>query len=150
MQREVLALNPNDPDTLAQIGWRLAVRGNREGLDYLEQALERSANPPGWYNNLISVYAYLDGDYARALTAAEKSATSGSPVGESLAAMSHAKLGDMEAAHAALKAMANAWPLLGRDPAAAYRMHHATDEIVEALVQGLREAGWTPPDKASQ
>jgi hypothetical protein len=63
--------------------------------------------------------------------------------------MSHAKLGDMEAARVSLAAMAEAWPLLGRDPAAAYRMHHASDAIVEALVEGLREAGWTPPDAAS-
>ena len=149
LQREVLALNPYDPDTLAQLGWRLAVRGNREGLDYLEQAVARSANPPGWYFQLIAIYAYLDGDYARALAAAEKSATSGSPIGLSLAAMTHAKLGDMETARVALAAMAEAWPLLGRDPAAAYRMHHASDAIVEALVEGLREAGWTPPDAAS-
>ena len=149
LQREVLALNPYDPDTLAQLGWRLAVRGDREGLDYLEQAVARSANPPGWYFQLIAIYAYLDGDYARALAAAEKSATSGSPIGLSLAAMSHAKLGDMETARVSLAAMAEAWPLLGRDPAAAYRMHHASDAIVEALVEGLREAGWTPPDAAS-
>jgi TolB-like protein/Tfp pilus assembly protein PilF len=150
LQREVLALNPYDPDTLAQLGWRLAVRGNREGLEYLEQAVARSANPPGWYYNLIAVYAYLDGDYARALTAAEISATSGSATGMSFAAMSHAKLGDMEAARDALAAMAKAWPLLGRDPAAAYRVHHATDAMVEALVEGLRAAGWTPPDARSQ
>lgn len=70
-------------------------------------------------------------------------------VGLSLAAMSHAKLGDMEAARDSLTDIAKAWPLLGRDPAAAYRMHHATDTIVEALVEGLRAAGWTPPDEAS-
>jgi TolB-like protein/tetratricopeptide (TPR) repeat protein len=149
LQRKVLALNPYDPDTLAQLGWRLAVRGDREGLDYLEQAVARSANPPGWYFQLIAVYAYLDGDYARALAAAERSSKAGSAVGLSLAAMSHAKLGDMETARAELAAMAEAWPLLGRDPAAAYRMHHATDEIVAGLVEGLREAGWTPPDEGS-
>jgi TolB-like protein len=150
LQREVLALNPYDPDTLAQLGWRLAVRGNREGLEYLERAIARSANPPGWYSQLIAIYAYIDGDYARALAAAEKSATFGSSIGLSLAAISHAKLGDMDAARDALAAMAVAWPLLARDPAAAYRMHQATDEIVEALVDGLRSAGWTPPEEASQ
>jgi hypothetical protein len=46
--------------------------------------------------------------------------------------------------------MAEALPLIGRDPAAAYRIHQANDEIVEALVAGLREAGWTPPEEASQ
>jgi TolB-like protein len=149
LQRQVLALNPYDPEALAQLGWRMAVRGNREGLDYLEQAIARSANPPGWYSHLIAVYAYLDGDYARALEAAEKSAVVGSAMGLSFAAMSHAKLGHTEAAQDALAAMAAAWPLMGRDPATAYRMHQASDEIVEALVAGLREAGWTPPDGAS-
>jgi TolB-like protein len=149
LQREVLALNPHDPDILAQTGWRMAVRGDREGLDHLERAVARSANPPGWYSHLIAVYAYLDGDYARALAAAERSSKAGSAVGLSLAAMSHAKLGDMETARAELAAMAEAWPLLGRDPAAAYRMHHATDEIVAGLVEGLREADWTPPDEGS-
>ena len=149
LQRKVLALNPYDPDTLAQLGWRLAVRGDREGLAYLEQAVARSADPPGWYYHLIAIYAYLDGDYARALAAAEKSSRSGSAIGLSLAAMSHAKLGDMDAARSELAAMAEAWPMMGRDPAAAYRVHHADDAIVEKLVEGLRAAGWTAPDEAS-
>ena len=63
--------------------------------------------------------------------------------------MSRARLGDMETARAELDAMAEAWPLLARDPAAAYGMHQATDEIVDSLVEGLREAGWTPPVEAS-
>jgi TolB-like protein/Tfp pilus assembly protein PilF len=150
LQREVLALNPHDPDILAQHGWRLAVRGDREGLDYLQRAVARSVNPPGWYYHLIAVYAYLDGDYARALTAAEKSSKSGSAVGLSLAAINQAKLGNMEAARDALVGMAEAWPLLGRDPAAAYRIHHATEPMIEALVEGLRFAGWAPPDDTKQ
>ena len=149
LQRQVLALNPYDPEALAQLGWRIAVRGDREGLDYLDQAIARSANPPGWYSHLIAVYAYLDGDYARALEAAEKSAVVGSAMGLSFAAISHAKLGNTEAAQDALAAMTAAWPLMGRDPATAYRMHQANDKIVEALVAGLREAGWTPPYGAS-
>ena len=147
LQREALAINPHIPDTLAQLGWRMAVRGDREGLAYLEQAVARSADPPGWYYHLIAVYAYLDGDYTRALAAAEKSSRSGSAIGLSLAAISHAKLGDMEAARAELAAMARVWPLMARDPAAAYRMHHADDVIVAALVEGLRAAGWTAPDE---
>ncbi|WP_223421667.1 hypothetical protein [Tateyamaria pelophila] len=150
LQRKVLALNPYDPDTLAQLGWRLAVRGNREGLEYLQQAIARSNHPPGWYFHLIAVYAYLDGDYTRALDAASQSAASGSPMAMSFAAMSHAKLGDMEAAGAALATMAEGSPLLGSDPAAAYRMHHASETIIEALVDGLRAAGWVPPDEVTQ
>ena len=148
LQREVLALNPYDPDTLAQLGWRMAVRGNRDGLEYLEQAVARSMNPPGWYTHLIAVYAYLDGDYGRALAASEKSVKAGSPMGLSFAAMTHAKLGDMDAAGEALASMAEGWPLMGRDPAAAYRMHQTDETIIEALVEGLRSAGWKPPESA--
>ncbi|MGY4173697.1 tetratricopeptide repeat protein [Bradyrhizobium sp. USDA 4529] len=36
-------LNPNDPDILAQFGWRLAIRGNfSEGVPMLKRAIERT------------------------------------------------------------------------------------------------------------
>lgn len=149
-QREALALNPHDPEVLAQLGWRLAARGNwDEGLPYLEQAIARSADPPGWYYHLVAVHDYLEGDYAGALAAAERSAKLGSAIGLSLAAISHARLGDIDAAADNLAAMAEAWPLLGRDPAAAYASFQADDRIIEALVGGLRDAGWASPDEAS-
>ncbi len=149
LQREALALNPYDPDTLAQLGWRLAVRGDWDnGLPYLNEAIDRSGSPPGWYFHMISVHHYLEGDYAAALAAAERSAKVGSPIGLSLAAISHAKLGDMAAARDDLAAMAEAWPLLARDPAAAYRSFQADESIIAPLVEGLRAAGWTEPDAA--
>lgn len=86
----------------------------------------------------------------RALAAAEKSSKSGSAVGLSLAAMSLAKPRNMEGARDALMGMAETWPLLERDPAAVYRIHHINEPMVEALVVGLRFAGWTPPDDAKQ
>ena len=147
LQREALALNPQDPEALAQLGWRLAARGNWDaGLPYLEQAIARSADPPGWYYHAISVHDYLEGDYAAALAAAERSAKFGSAVGLSLAAIAHAGLGDMEAAGDELAVMAKAWPLLARDPAAAYASFQADDQIIAALLQGLRDAGLVVPD----
>lgn len=44
--RTALALNPEDPETLHQLGWRLVVRGRlEEGADYLRQAIARSIDP---------------------------------------------------------------------------------------------------------
>lgn len=146
LQRRAVELNPNDPETLAQLGWRLSVRGNwEEGIPLLTKAIDRSVNPPGWYYHLISVHEYLEGNYAEALAAAERSAKCGSAIGLSLAAISHAKLGNAEASRDNLAAMAEAWPLLASDPASGYRNFHATDQIVEALVAGLQEAGWRAP-----
>lgn len=147
LQREALALNPHDPEALAQLGWRLAARGNWDaGLPFLEQAITRSADPPGWYFHAISLHDYLEGDYAAALAAAERSAKFGSAVGLSLAAIAHAGLGDMEAAGDDLAAMAKAWPLLARDPAAAFASFQVDDQITAALVQGLHDAGLVVPD----
>ena len=144
IQRQALALNPNDPDTLAQLGWRLAVRGGfREGIPYLQQAIERSVNPPGWYYHLIAIDHYMNASYAQMLETARKSAADGSGIGWSLIAIAQGALGNQAAAREALAKMAEKSPALARDPAAGYRRHQATDEIVNVLVAGLRKAGWT-------
>ena len=75
IQRQALALNPNDPDTLAQLGWRLAIRGRwDEGLAYIERAIARTVNPPGWYYDLMTIHLYLEGRYREMLASAEHSA----------------------------------------------------------------------------
>ena len=62
--------------------------------------------------------------------------------------ISHAKLGDVAAARDDLAAMAEAWPLLARDPAAAYRSFKADESLIAPLVEGLRAAGLTLPEAA--
>jgi tetratricopeptide (TPR) repeat protein len=151
IQRQALALNPNDPDTLAQLGWRLAVRGNwDEGIGYLRQAIDRTISPPGWYYHLVAVHAYLQGNYADAITAAEISGRNGSSIGLSIMAMSQAALGDIDEARKSLETLENLDPGFLRDPAAAYRTHHPIDEILSALLDGLRKAGWKEPVAATR
>ena len=145
--RQALTMNPNDPDTLAQLGWRLAVRGNfDEGIPYLRRAIGRSVNPPGWYYHLIAVDHYMQGRYAEMLTAAGAGNVEGSGISWSFVAIANGALGNKEAADEALTKMAETSPQIARDPAAVYRRHGATEAIVDALVGGLRKAGWTEPD----
>jgi tetratricopeptide (TPR) repeat protein len=140
----------NDPDTLAQLGWRLAARGEfDEGIAYLEKAVARSANPPGWYFHLLAVRDYLKGDYQHMLEMAERSAVDGSGTSWSFIAIACAALGQPDEARAALDRWATIDPEAYRDPAAEYRMHGGTEETVNALVAGLRKAGWTAPDSAT-
>ena len=149
IQRQALALNPNDPDTMAQLGWRLAVRGRwDEGLAYIERAIARTINPPGWYYDLITIHLYLEGRYREMLASAEHSAA-GDPTGVSLLAIAHGALGNQAAAQEALATMAEQSPALARDPAAVYRRFQPLDSIVDALMDGLRKAGWTPPPAAA-
>ncbi|THK34540.1 hypothetical protein EHS39_29520 [Ensifer sp. MPMI2T] len=146
IQRNALELNPNDPDTLAQLGWRLAARGKfDEGVPLLQRAIDRTVSPPGWYFHLIVVHHYLQGNYREALAAAERARIDGSALSWSFLAIAHGALGNQDAARQALAEMAARSPLLARDPAAAYRRHQAIDTIVDGLVAGLRKAGWTEP-----
>ena len=149
IQRQALALNPNDPDTLAQLGWRLAVRGNwDEGIPYLERAIERTVSPPGWYFHLITIHLYLQGRYAEMLAAAERALVDGSGISWSLVAIAQGELGNRRRRAQALARMAEVWPPHAPDPAAEYRRHQPIDSIVAALVAGLRKAGWTEPGAA--
>jgi TolB-like protein len=145
-QRAALALNPNDPDTLAQLGWRLAARGNfDEGMPYLERAIARSANPPGWYFHLVAVHEYLKGDYEKMLAAAERSSVDGSALSWSFIAIADGALGRREDAETALAKWKTMDPASYEDPAAEYRIHGGAQKTVDALMAGLRQAGWTPP-----
>jgi TolB-like protein len=146
LARRALALNPNDPDALAQLGWRLSVRGNfEEGIPYLSRAIERSVSPPPWYYHPIALERLIANDMQGMLAAAERAALDDSSVSDALLAIAHAGLGDAGAAADALERMARKWPLLGRDPASAFRRHQLREDLVTALVDGLRGAGWQPP-----
>ncbi|UFI05423.1 tetratricopeptide repeat protein [Roseibium aggregatum] len=144
LAKKALDLNPNDPDTLAQLGWRLAVVGKfEEGIPYLEKAIERTRNAPGWYFHLIAINHMLNGRYAEMLTAAKKGVLDGSGVSWCLVAVAQSKLGNKAAARAALEKMTDVSPGLGRDPGTFLRSHQASEQIVSSLMKGLKEAGWT-------
>jgi len=138
--RQALALNPYDPDILAQLGWRLAVRGKfDEGIPLLKRAIERTVNPPGWYFHLVAVDLYLKGEYDEMLAVAERSSVDGTGISWLLIAIACSEAGNPERTRFALEKMGASGPLM-RDPAAYFRRHGATDRIVAALVAGLDKA----------
>lgn len=140
MARRALELNPRDPETLAQLGWRLAVRGKfEEGIAFLKRAIDRSLNPPGWYYHLIAIDLYLKGDYEEMLRVARRSVEGGRGVSQLLIAVAAGELGDHELARQALKKMSE-YKSFASDPAGYIRRHGATEEIVAALMAGLRKA----------
>ena len=145
IQRQALALNPNDPETLAQLGWRLAFRGRwEEGLAYSERAIARTIDPPGWYYDTSTIHLYLEGRYREMLASAEHSAA-GDTTGVALLAIAHGALGNQAAAQRALDTMAKQAPAFNRDPAAVLRRFRLLDSYIDALIEGLRKAGWTEP-----
>jgi TolB-like protein len=146
LMRKALALNPNDPETLVQFGWRLAARGKfDEGIPLVEKAIARTVRPPGWYFHSIAVDRYLKGDYAGAIEAAGRSAANGSGVGLVVVAAAQASLGNQPEAREALKELQRSDRDMMNDPAAVFRTHQVVESTVQALVEGLVKAGWRAP-----
>ncbi len=128
--RIALDLNPHDPDTLAQVGWRLSVRGKfDEGGPLMAQAIQRTVDPPGWYYHLPSLQHFMQGNFERALEEAEIAASKGTGFAWFLVAINAAALGDAEKTALALDVL-SAHPYISADPAAFLRRHGAIDEIV--------------------
>ena len=136
LARRAVALNPYDPDTLAQLGWRLAMRGNFDaGVPLLRQAVDRSVNPPAWYFDMIAAGDMMKGDCGAMRRDAERGALSGRPIAESLLAIAAGAQGDREAAGAALARIPPGW-----DAALYVRRHGGTEEIATAIMNGFETA----------
>jgi len=148
LARQALEKNPYDPDTLYQLGWRLAVRGNfEEGVPLLERAIARTVNPKGSYFHLLTLDRLMNGDGGGMLQLAEHGAIEESALSQMLVAIAHGQLGNMDAARQALLRMKEISPRVAEDPLALFRRAQATAEIIEAVGAGLRRAGW--PDALS-
>ncbi len=68
-----LALNPNDPEILADIGHFLAFMGQFErGIDLSKQAQQLNPLHPGWYFFSFARYHYDQRNYAETLAYVER------------------------------------------------------------------------------
>ena len=141
MQRQAIALNPHDPESLAQLGWRLVVRGQwEEGGTLLQEAIDRSVVVPVWYHETLAVALYLGGDLQRARDEAELGKEDCCP-GYAILAITEAALGHTAAARAALDEALRQSPQLARDPVAYWANFQVAPEVIERLNAGLAKAG---------
>jgi TolB-like protein len=148
--RRAVELNPNDPSTLGYHGWRLAARGQfEEGVPFLRKAIDRSANAPPVFYHMIAVERLMNGDMEGMLTAAERASIDQSSVSDALLAVAYGGLGLGDEAQAALDRMAQKWPLLMQDPAAAFGWHNLHPDLIEAIANGLETAGRAPAQSAA-
>jgi TolB-like protein/tetratricopeptide (TPR) repeat protein len=140
IMHQALEINPYDPEALAQLGWRLAVRGKfEEGIPLLKRAIARTENPPGWYSHLIAVDLYLRRQYQQMREVVERGDPDNSGFSDLLIAVANGELGNRDATRAALKKL-SVFKSLASDPAAYMRRHGAVDEIVNAIMAGLQKA----------
>ena len=118
VQRRAIALNPDNPESLAQLGWRLMARGRwDEGAAYLRDAIDRSVRVPAWYYSTLASALYLKGDLARALDAAELGKGDCCGIGYAVLAIAEAAAGHPAEARAALDEALRAGARPGARPA---------------------------------
>jgi len=152
LAKRALEINPHDPDTLAQLGWRMGVRGEfEESVPYMLAAVDKAAQPLGWYYNVLAIYYLMDGDYAEMQRVANLGVegvhgTDGDfQLSIALVAMAAAEAGDEALVK---KAMASLDPdfLFARDPEGFLDNFKTTDAITDTMIASFQKArdiaGW--------
>lgn len=140
--QQAVEANPNDPDALANLAYRLGTRNRfEEAVPLMERAIARSVQPVPFYYHIIAMNHMMRGDWEDMLEAANHSVADGSSVSYALLAIAHGALGNETAARKNLDRMAERWPLLAEDPKAAFELHNVESEIIEEIVSGLEQAG---------
>lgn len=137
--RRALDLNPNDPETLADIGHYLAFMGEFErGVALSEQAKQLNPLHPGWYHFSLARHHYNQRDYEAVLVDIERIAMPGFYWTHFLRTAAFGQLGRPEA-RASAKKIFELNPTFSA--AAELKKWNAAPEDLNHLLEGLKKAG---------
>src|SRR5918994_4927681 len=102
-QRQAVDLNPNNPELLAQLGWRIAFAADwQAGMALVRQGAQRSMAERGWYYLWLAIDDYRRGDYRSTRANLDRLGGPFFFVQPALVAMCQAELGNRAAALQAL------------------------------------------------
>ena len=142
VQRQAVHRNPNDPEGLAQLGWRLLAQGHvNEGTHLIEQAIARSLVVPSWYHMVLALARFLAGDAVGARSQARLGKDYDMGPGYATLALVEAATGHKGPARSALAEALRRSELLRRDPVAFWQPFQVVPEVVERFNAGLARAG---------
>jgi len=135
-----LRLNPNDPETLADVGHYLAFMGEFErGVELSGRARELHPLHPGWYYFSFARRDYHRGAYEEVIRSVEKIGLPNFYWTHLLDAAAKGQLGRPEAARAVSRIL-EIKPNFSAH--AELRKWNAAPADLEHIVEGLRKAGW--------
>jgi len=137
--RLALQLNPNDPETLADIGHFLAFAGEFErGLELSLRARRLNPLHPGWYYFASVRWNYSRRDYAEAVADARRTGMEDFYWTWIFVAAAHGQMGVPEAKESLARMFALKPDC---DPRAELRKWNAAPDDLEHVMEGLRKAG---------
>lgn len=135
-----LALNPNDSDVLADIGWCLVALDNSErGAELVRKAIALNPGHPPWYHGGLAIYALQNDDAAEAIAHATANARDSGALSGMLLAGAHRLNGDAAQAKAVLAGLETDYPDAMRAPDAFLRTWRVPDKVA-GLILGRDDA----------
>lgn len=137
--RRALDLNPNDPETLADIGHYLAFMGEFErGTELSRRAQQLNPLHPGWYHFSFARLHYHRREYAAVVAEVQRAGLSHFYWAHLLAAAALGQMGDPGAPQALARVFALKPDFAAR--AELKKWNAAPDDLVH-IIEGLRRAG---------
>ena len=134
-----LSLNPNDPETLADIGHYLAFMGAFErGIELSSRARELNPLHPGWYHFSFARYHYDRREYAEMLKVVERIAMPHFYWTHMLNAAAQGQLGDARATGSLERIFKLRPDFSARTELTKW---NAAPDDLEHLMEGLHKAG---------
>ncbi|NKB50415.1 MAG: tetratricopeptide repeat protein [Alphaproteobacteria bacterium] len=135
-----LALNPNDAETVAEVGHYCTWMGDFErGIALNRQAVALNPLHPGWYYFAFTQYHYNQRDYAQAVADVEKAGMPNFYWTPLMKAAALGELGETERAAAALARMRELKPDLS--PREEIKKWNCAPDHAAHLMEGLKKAG---------
>jgi adenylate cyclase len=146
-----LAIDPHNPDLLAELGLRYAMRGQWSlSRPLIAEAFARNPATPSGYRIATFQYHYMRGDYHAALQEALQVKARYVLYGHLATAAVYGQLGDKANAEAVLAKVLAIEPTYGDRVADDLAKRGVSPFIIRAIVEGLVKAGLrVPPPEAN-
>ncbi len=142
-----VALNPNNADVLASVGWYVAHAGRWEwGLELVERAMALSPFYPNWYHQPFVDDHYRKQEYEAALVRARQMNIPGLYFTYLNLAFVNGQLGRHDDAKAAVAELLAVYPNFAAEAYAVLRKWYHDEEHIAHIIDGLRKAGLDIPN----
>lgn len=136
------ALNSNDTDIMAELGFRYALTMNWEkAVPLIERSFMLNPLQPSTYRVALSLYHYMHGRYDNALTEARRVEAPNVPYGHIMVAISAARVGRKVEAEGAVARILALRPDYADHVEADLVVRNVHPGAVATVVEGLRAAG---------
>ena len=144
---KALALNPNNVQTLSDLGFFTGFAGKWErGTAMVRKAMTLDPHYPGWYHFLFFYDHYRKREYDQALAEARHVDTPGLFFHHVVHAAAYGQLGRTEEAQKHVRDLLDIYPDFPNHMRNEYRKYQFSDELIEHIAQGLEKAGLPIPE----